>query len=388
MEHRTDIARLFCPGPTYVPERIRQAMARPIVHHRSPEFKAMLSQTRERLKRLWQAEGWEPIIFTSSGSGAMEGGVVNFMRRDAKALNVSAGKFGERWAKILRAYGCEAIELKLEWGKSVDPSEVLKILDKHPDIRAVYLTSADTSTGGLHNIAALGPAIRSKTDALIVVDAICDFGGADIRPVDWEVDVLVSCSQKCLTLPPGLGLATISPRAWKFYETSDLPRFYFDWKKELEKERDEQLTSYTAAVTLISGLLESTTMLEEEGLANVVKRYDRTAHAVRSAVLALGLEIFPQLPSSALTTIRCRPDVDGTKIVGHLQKHHGYRIANGQDELKGKTFRIGHMGQLQPSDIIGLVHVIERTLIELGLFKGSPGTAVLAAEKAYAETAR
>jgi aspartate aminotransferase-like enzyme len=376
----TAAPRLYAPGPVYVPERVRLAMAEPVYHHRASEFRAILADTREKLRRLWQAPGWEPLILIASGTGAMEGAVVNFMRRGAKAINVCAGKFGERWGKLLEAYGCEVIELRLDWGRSVSVDEVLAVVAKHPDARAIYLTSADTSTGGQHPIEVLGPAIRARTEALIVVDCICDFGGArDIRPVEWQVDAAVSCSQKCLMLPPGLGLATLSPRAIKFMETADIERFFFDWKLEVVRQRDERLTAWTSAVSLVRGMQEALAMIEEEGLPAIFKRYARHAAAFRAAVHTMGLEMFPELPSNAVSAVCCPEGLDGTRVVDHVQSAYGYRIVNGQDQLKGKIFRVGHMGAYHDADIVAITHIIERTLGDLGFLRCRPGEAVATA---------
>lgn len=372
--------RLFAPGPVLVPERVRLALGEQVFHHRTAEFRAILVDVRERLGRLWQAPGWESLVLNCSGTGAMEGAVVNFMRRGEKAMNVCAGKFGERWGHILRGYGCEVVELTLEWGRSVTPDEILTLLARHRDVRAIYLTSADTSTGGQHPIEVLGPAIRAESDALLVVDCICDFGGArDIRPIEWQVDAAVSCSQKCLMLPPGLGLAVLGPRAIQCMETADLDRFYFDWRLELTRQRDERLTAWTSAVNLIRGLQESLMMIEEEGLMRVVQRYARQSAAVRAAVKVAGLDIFPEVPSGALTAVLCPADLDATRVVDAAQARHGYRFVNGQDRLKGKIFRIGHMGVHHDADIVGVVHVVERVLGELGALRCRPGEAVAAA---------
>lgn len=376
----TSTARLFAPGPVEVHERVRKVLGLRAMHHRSPEFRAVLGKTRALLRRAWQApDGWEPLMFSSSGSGAMEAAVVNFMRRGEKAITVSAGKFGERWGRILATYGCEPIELKLEWGKACDVEQVLELVDRHPEARAVFLTSADTSTGAAHPIAELGPAIRRKTDALIVVDSVCDFGGEDVNPAQWQVDVAVSASQKCLGLPPGLGLAVVGPRAWSFSKTADLPRFYFDWRLELARHL-ENLTGNTSAVGLICGLAESLTMIEEEGLAQVVARHRRHGGAVRAAMNALGLDWLPESPASVLTVVKCPDGLNGKQVVTHLTDRYGYRIANGQDQLEGKVFRLGHMGALTQADILSLIERVEDSLRDLGLPAAGQGRAVLAAE--------
>ena len=309
--------KLFAPGPVAVHERVRAVLGAPVFHHRAPEFRAILAKARQQLRRLWQTPAWEPLMFTSSGSGAMEGAVVNFMRHGAKAITVSAGKFGERWARILSTYGCEPLELRLEWGRVCDVDQVLDLVDKHPDVRAVFMTSADTSTGVEHPIEILGPAIRKKTDALIVVDCICDLGGADVAPERWQADLAVGTSQKCLGLPPGLGLAIVSPRAWEFSKTADLPRSYFDWRLELERHQ-ENLTAYTSSVSLICGLAESLTMIEEEGLAAVVDRHRRFGGAVRAAIGALDLECLPDTPRFNSRPICDRPTSSNASAASRL----------------------------------------------------------------------
>lgn len=383
MEGDRDRMDLFAPGPVYVPERIRRAMAEPMIHHRTAEFKKLLGDVRARLRRLWHAEDYEPLVLCCSGTGAMEGAVVNFMRRDAKALVVSAGKFGERWTHILRAYGCQVIELQLPWGSAVDPQQVIRLIDQYPEVRAVYLTSADTSTGVEHLVDVLGPLIRARTDALIVVDAICDFGGArDFHPRQWNFDVVISCSQKCLALPPGVVVAHVAPRAWEFCQTADLPRFYFDWCVERAKQEKELITAWTSPVSLFRGLQEALTMLEEEGLANVVGRYARNARAFRAALTALGLRLLPDHPTNALSVVRCPPGIDGTRVVARLQDRYRVRVSNGQDQLKGQVFRVGHMGFLGETDILGLVHVVECALADLG-HKATVGVALAAAQHSY-----
>lgn len=332
------------------------------------------------LRRVWQTPSWEPLIFTSSGTGAMEGAVANFMRRGAKAITVSAGKFGERWARILAAYGCEPVELKLEWGKTCQVDQLSRLIDRHPDVRAVFLTSADTSTAAEHPISILGPAIRAKTDALIVVDCVCDLGGNDVAPARWQADVAVGASQKCLGLPPGLGLATVSPRAWEFSETADLPRFYFDWRRELERHQ-EDLSAYTSSVSLVCGLVESLTMIEQEGLDAAVARHRRFGEAARTAVLAYGLRSFPETPTNCLTAVKCPPELDATQVVFSLADRHGIRIANGQDHLKGRIFRLGHMGALTDQDILDLLDRVGSTLRDVWSQAPSPQAGLVAAER-------
>jgi aspartate aminotransferase-like enzyme len=373
-----DVPRLFAPGPTAVHERVRNAMMQPLMHHRSPEFKQIMGELKTSMERLWRTPEWDCLVMPCSGTGAMEGAVVNFMRAGSKAINVSGGKFGERWAAILRAYGCEVVEVCKPWGETVTGDELAGALARHPDARAVYLTSADTSTGVEHPIPELSRIIRERSDALIVVDCICDFGGArDIRPAEWGIDVAVSASQKCLAVPPGLGLATISPRAWQFAETADLPRYYFDWKLEAERQR-ENITKNTSPVNLIRGLLESVRMIEEETLERVVVRHAQLARATRAAVTALGLALFPAVSSNGLTVVEI-PGGRAAAVYRLLRDTYGYRIAEGQNDVKNKVLRLGHMGQVTQGDILGLLHVFEHALSDVGLCARFTGAGVAAA---------
>jgi aspartate aminotransferase-like enzyme len=250
-------------------------------------------------------------------------------------------------------------------------------------VRAIYLTSADTSTGVEHAVEVLGPLIRARTDALLVVDAVCDFGGArDFHPSEWDFDVVISCSQKCLALPPGLVVAHVAPRAWAFCETADLPRFYFDWRSERAKQDKEHITAWTSPVSLFRGLQETLLMLEEEGMDKVVARYAGNARAFRAAMAALGLQLFPERSTNALSVVRCPAAIDATRVVTLLQERYQVRIANGQDRLKGQVFRVGHMGFLGETDVLGLVHVVERALADLG-HRGPAGAALTAAQQCF-----
>jgi aspartate aminotransferase-like enzyme len=221
-----------------------------------------------------------------------------------------------------------------------------------------------------------------------VVDCVCDLAGAEVDPVRWQADIVIGASQKCLGLPPGLGLAVVAPRAWSFSKSADLPRFYFDWRKELERHQ-ENLTAYTSSVSLVCGLAESLTMIvEEEGLPAVVERHRRHGEAVRAAIEALGLACLPETPTNVLTVIKCPPGLDGTRVFSHLFDRYGYRIANGQDQLKGSIFRLGHMGQLTKDDILGLLDRVEQTLRDLGVEVPGAGTAVAAAERSIVAATR
>src|SRR5574341_1470201 len=251
--------RLLTPGPTPVPERIALAMAQPILHHRSPQFEEIFARCRDGLKWLFGTKE-DVLTFSYSGTGAMEGAVTNFLRRGDKAVVVDGGKFGERWWKICKAYGVEPVVVKCEWGHAADVAEVKQALDSS-GARALYVQANESSTGVAHPIAELARLTRDR-DAICVVDAISALGAMPIPMDELGIDILLTGSQKALGLPPGLAFAAASEKAWRLGESSDLPRFYFNWKKELEAQRKNQ-TVFTPAVSLVLGLDEALKMFRE-----------------------------------------------------------------------------------------------------------------------------
>ncbi|BDG08092.1 pyridoxal-phosphate-dependent aminotransferase family protein [Anaeromyxobacter paludicola] len=375
---------LLTPGPTPVPERIALAMAQPILHHRAPAFEKLFAQVREDLKWLFQTKQ-DVLVFLSSGTGAMEGAVTNFLRRGDKAIVVNGGKFGERWGKILKAYGVEPIELKVEWGRAVEPAQVAKALEQHPDAKAVYVQASESSTGVAHPVKEICALTRDRPNTLTVVDAISALGAFDLPMDAWGMDVLLSGSQKALMLPPGLAFAAASEKAWKMAETSDLPRFYFNWKKEREMQAKNQ-TNYTPAVSLIVGLAEVLRWLKEDGLEKTFRRHERMSLAARAAVTALGMKLYTDSPSMALTTVIAPEGIDTDKLVKVLRDRYGVTLVGGQDQAKGKIFRIAHLGYFDEFDICTAITAIERALADMGA-KVELGKGVGAAMRSFAETA-
>ncbi|GAB4252891.1 MULTISPECIES: pyridoxal-phosphate-dependent aminotransferase family protein [Deferrisoma] len=356
--------RLLAPGPTPVPETALLAMARPAIHHREPEFKPIFAACREGLKYVFQTER-DVVILAASGTGAMESAVTNFLRRGDRALYVNGGKFGERWGKILKAYGCDPVELKVEWGRAVDPEDIRKALDADPAIRAVYVQASETSTAVRHPVDEIAR-ITGGRDVLLVVDGITAVGVFPLPMDAWGIDVLVTGSQKALMLPPGLAFIAWSEKAERFLETSDLPRFYFDLKAERKKQQENQ-TAYTPAVSLIVGLKEALDRIRTETLEGVHGRTARMARATREAVKALGLELFaPESPSDACTAIKMPEGVDGQAFKKALRERFAMTVAGGQDQAKGKIIRISHMGYVDPMDVVAAVSALELTLREFG----------------------
>ena len=372
--------RLLTPGPTPVPERLSLRMAQPIVHHRSPEFEAVFARVREGLQWLFQTRE-DVLVFAASGTGAMEASFVNFLRRGDSAIVVDAGKFGERWIKLAKAYGVNAIVLKCEWGNPVETAAVEKALRENPSAKAVYVQANESSTGVYHPIEQLAK-VTAKTPAILVVDAISALGAMPLPMDSWGIDVLLSACHKALGLPPGLAFLAANDKAWKLNETADLPRFYFDVRRERDNQKKNQ-TAWTPAISLVEGLDESLSMYREEGLENVFTRHARMARAARASMQALGLTLFSKSPSAAMTTVVAPNGVDSEKLVKHLFARYGIKLVGGQDAAKGKIFRIAHLGYLDDFDMLVVIGAIERGLHDLGA-KVELGAGLAAAQRSFA----
>ncbi|HEX5034056.1 MAG TPA: alanine--glyoxylate aminotransferase family protein [bacterium] len=374
--------RLMAPGPTPVPESVLTKMALPIIHHRTEAFEKVVAEVREGLKWLYQTKN-EILIFAASGTGAMEGAVVNLLSKSDKALVVDGGKFGERWWKICKAYGIAHDVIKVEWGQAVDPKVIEQKL-KETEYRAVFMQASETSTGVGHPVKAVADLVKNYPNTALVVDAITALGVIDIPTDKWGIDVLITGSQKALMLPPGLAFASVSPKALALCEKSDLPKFYFDFKREL-KSIQENTTAWTPAVSLIIGLAEVLRMMKAEGLENLFKRHGIQAKATREGLKAMGLKLFaPDAPSDAVTAAYSPEGMDAGKIVKALKNQFNMTIAGGQDQAKGKIFRIGHLGYYDPMDILNVLAAVESALIQNG-HSITPGVGLGAAMKVLME---
>ncbi len=356
---------LFSPGPTMLPPEVLLKMAEPIMHHREPEFEKIYAEIREGMKYLFQTKN-EVLIFTSSGTGAMEGAVSNLLSKEDKAIVVRGGKFGERWGEICKAYGIEFIPVDVEWGKAVDPKKIKELLESDPSIRAVYTQASETSTGVKHPIQAIADLVKRYEDKVVVVDAITGIGVFSIPTDAWGLDVVISGSQKALMLPPGLSFATLSDKAWKLVEKSTLPKYYFDFKKELKNTKKNQ-SSYTPAISLYVGLRETLRMIRKEGLEAVFHRHEKLAEATRRAVKALGLELYaPDSPSNAVTAVKIPGGIDGEKLKDLFFEKFGITVAEGQDRAKGKIIRIAHLGYYERLDMVMVISALEMLLKDMG----------------------
>jgi aspartate aminotransferase-like enzyme len=362
---RMDKQYLLAPGPTPIPPEVLLAMAEPIIHHRAPVYEKILQEVREGLKYLFQTKK-EVLIFASSGTGAMEGAVTNTLSAGDKAVVVEGGKFGERWVNICKAFGVKAQVFPVEWGRTIEPSVIDQAIKEDPSIKAVFTQATETSTGVAYPIREIAEIVSRYPRTILVVDAVSHLGAIELPMDKWNLDVVVAGSQKAIMLPPGLAFAALSDKAWEFVGKSTLPKFYFDFKKELKSLTQNQ-NAYTPAVSLVIGLAESLKKIKEEGLENIFARHARLAKATREAMLALGLKLYaPQAFSNAVTAVLAPPGVDGQKVVKILRDKHRLTIAGGQDQAKGKIFRIAHMGYVDKSDILMAVAAVEMTLKELG----------------------
>lgn len=367
---------LLTPGPTPIPPQIALKEALPILHHRTSEFGAIFQEAADGLKYVYQTKN-DVLIMASSGTGAMESAIVNLLSPGDDALVATCGNFGDRWGKLMEAYGIKPIMVSAEWGKIINPADIEKALKANPKIKAVYTTFTETSTGVANDIAAIGK-IVGATSAVLVIDAISGLAGQEFRTDEWQADVVVSGSQKGLMLAPGLAFVSVSEKAWKVVETAKLPRFYWDWRK-MRKSLATKETPFTPAVTLIVTLAEACKMIKEEGIENVWKETRLLARAARAGMKAMGLELFGDSPCDVLTSAKVPAGIDGGKIVKMLREEFGVSIAGGQGALKGKIIRFAHMGYIQKPDLFVGFACLEMVLTKLG-YKFEKGKAVAAVQ--------
>ncbi|TET54104.1 MAG: alanine--glyoxylate aminotransferase family protein [Actinobacteria bacterium] len=370
---------LMTPGPTPVPPQVLLSQAKPIIHHRTPEYTKIFVEVLEGLQYIFETKN-DIILFSSSGTGAMESSVVNLFSAGDKVIVTSNGKFGDRFVQLGETYGLEVIKHEYKWHQVVKPDDIKKSLDENPDVKGVFVTQSETSTGVLNDVKAIGEIVKA-TNAVLVVDSITGIGAVETKTDEWNLDIVMTGSQKGLMLPPGLAAVSVSEKAWKLAEKSTLPKFYFSWakaKKALEKKQNP----FTPAVSLIVGLRESLKMMREEGLENIIKRHAQLADAVRAGVTAIGLELFAPSEGrgNAVTAVKVPEGVDGKAIPRIMSSKYGVTIAGGQEHLAGKIFRLGHLGYYDKFDITTALSALEMTLQELG-YQFEKGVSLKAAEK-------
>ena len=373
--------RLFTPGPTPVPEETLLELAKPVTYHRTAEQKQILGEVLADLKYVYQTTN-DVLCLTSSGTGGMEAAVSNLLAPGKKAILLTAGRWGERWRGIMKGFGINVVSVEVPYGKAVQPAQLEDALAKNPDAVAVFSTLSETATGVGHDIEAFGK-IVAKTPAVLVVDGISGLVAMECRTDAWHVDVMVSGSQKALMLPPGLAYVSVSPKAWGVIEANTAAKtFYFDLKRYRAK-LPENDTPFTPANTLIKAQRVSLKKIRAEGIENLWARHARMGAAARAAVAAMGLTNFAERPNNALTVVAVPPGIDGNELLKNLEKKYGYKLANGQDTLKGKIWRLSHMGYCDAFDVMGALSALELALLDAG-FKLEPGAGVAAAQRALA----
>ncbi len=375
-------SKLFTPGPTKVPGAVLSAVGKQVLHHRSPEFSEKVRHVQDELGRLLQTHN-DTLLFTCSGTGMMEAAVANLLSRGDKVICVNNGVFGARWVDICKEYGVEAIDVAVEWGKSIAPAELSSVAAAHPDAKAVFVIHSETSTGALNDIKALAAVLKDH-QAAIVVDATSSVGVHEIRMDEWGIDVVVAGTQKALMTPPGLSFVALNGKAWGLVSNSDLPAFYFDFTTTWKRLQRKGQTPFTTAVSLVYGLEVALAMMEKEGWDNVYSRHARMGAATRAAVKALGFSILPEHSVNGVTVIMCPEGVDANKIVRVMDDEFGVRVAGGQTHLSGRVFRIGHMGGIRERDLAMVIGALERALASIG-YPSKPGVGLTALQQVLLE---
>jgi aspartate aminotransferase-like enzyme len=373
---------LFTPGPTPVPPEVLAALAQPIVHHRGPDFRIVYERCLARLKDVFRTER-EVMLFTASGTGAFESAIANLVSPGDRVVAVTAGAFGERWVAMGEAFGADVVPLRYEWGETPSPDDLASTLAEAGGAKAVFLVHSETSTGVVADVQALA-AVAREAGALSVVDAVSSLGAVPLETDEWELDVVATGSQKALMCPPGLAMTAVSDAAYAAQGTG--ARFYYDWNRTLKAQAAFD-AAFTPAVSLVSALDVALGMLLDGGLESAFERHVRLGRACREGIKAMGLELFSpdEDRASVVTAIRVPEGVDGTELLLLLRDRHGVTLAPGQGPLKGKIFRIGHIGWFDVFDITTALAAVELALTELGA-DVERGVAVTRALEAFEHT--
>ena len=375
---------IMTPGPTPISEDVLVEHGRPLMHHRSPEFSKIFSETTDKLKKLLKTEN-DVFILTSSGTGAMEAAITNSFCIGDKVLVVNIGNFGERFKKISSGFGLEVISLDYEWGEAADPEDIRKILDEEKAVKGVMAQFSETSTAALNDVRAMGKIVRDHP-AIFIVDAISGLAASDFDTDGWNIDIVIGGSQKGLSAPTGIAFVSISGKAWKAIEVSDISRFYFDLKAAKASLQKNQ-TPWTPGISIIVAMNKALDLLFEEGLENVFERHRILAMATREAAIALGLELLVAEPGQrgfSVTAIKVPEGIDGKELTRIMRVKYGVTIAGGQGKMAGKIIRIGHLGYVGMFDVITAISALEMTLADLG-YKFETGAGLTAAQKVFSE---
>jgi len=373
---------LLTPGPTPVPPEVLAALAEPVIHHRARDYRQIYERCLARLRDVYRTQN-DVLMFTTSGTGAFESAVANLTSPGDRQLVLSAGNFGERWAGMVQAFGAELIHLRLDWGETPEPDDLRSAL-AGGDVRVVYLTHSETSTGVVCDVQALASVAR-EAGAFVVVDGVSSLGAVPLETDAWEIDVVVSGSQKALMCPPGVAFVSVSAAALEGASRAGAPRYVLDWERT-RRAQAKLDAPFTPAVSIVRALDVALGLLLDEGLEAAFDRHARLGRACREGAKAMGLELFSpdEERSAVVTAIRSPEGVDATEVVSELRDRFGITIANGQGELKGKIFRIGHIGWFDVFDITTALAAVELVLADAGA-EIERGVAVTRALEAWAE---
>ena len=371
------------PGPTPVPERVLEALGRHPIGHRSKDFQNIVQSTTENLKWLHQTKN-EVLTITGSGTAAMEAGIINTLSKGDKVICGENGKFGQRWVKVAEEYGLEVIQINAEWGKPLEPERFKNILenDLNKEIKAVILTHSETSTGVINDLKTISQYIRNHEKALSIIDCVTSIGAFNVPTDEWQLDIVASGSQKGYMIPPGLSFISVSKKAWKANELSNLPKFYLDLKS-YKKSLLNNSNPFTPSVNLMFALDEALKMMKEEGLENIFQKHERHKRAISEAAKKLNLKLFASEKSlsPSITAIEAQ-NFDAESFRKSIQTKYGIQLAGGQDHLKGKIFRVGHLGYINDLEIISAISAIGLTLYEKNIISENDiGQALIVAKK-------
>jgi aspartate aminotransferase-like enzyme len=355
---------LMTPGPVQIPQDVLQALALPMIHHRTPEFEKILKDVLQRLPKVFRTS--QPVyIQSATGSGGMESALVNVLSPGDKVLSIVAGKFGERWRSQAAIFGAKVISIDVPWGDSVNVDQVRQTLEAHPDTRLVLIQACETSTAILNPLREVAAFVRHYPNCLIAVDAITALGVTELAMDDWGLDVVVAASQKAFMLPTGLAFLSFSKKAWPFVLEAKTPRSYFDIRSE-DKANRGGATEFSSSVALIRGLQVVLTKYLTGDIGENVQRFEHLALVTRKAGEALGLCTFAKSPSPSVTALSLPPTIDGEKLRLNLETKHRIVVAGGQDSLKGKIIRIGHMGDVGLNEVRRTITALATELNEMG----------------------
>jgi aspartate aminotransferase-like enzyme len=363
------MSQLRVPGPTPCPPEVLQAMARPMVNHRGPEFHQMLTEVTADLKKMFQTKN-DVLLLTGSGTGGLEAAATNMLSPGDKVLSVSIGVFGDRWANIAKEFGADVISLKVEWGKAADPDAVNKAIRDNPGVKAVMVTHNETSTGVTNDIKAISQVVKGA-DKLFIVDAISSLGSINLPVDEWRCDVVITASQKGWMVPPGMAMVSVSPEAWQAHALAKMPHFYWDFTRARNYLEERQENPWTPAVSIVYAFNVALKMILQEGIDNVFARHARVGRMLREGIRKLGLPLFaePTHASNTVTAVGVPAGLDVKKLRQILREEYQVVLAGGQQSLDGKIFRIGHLGMVDENDITEILTAIEKVLPLAGFKK-------------------